>query len=78
MYMHSIALFQGTAKVNSQLQKLGNKDSRAEAEGVSADPTCIALAYKKHRFYLFTRREPEHDSSSGEGRDVFNEKVVTL
>ena len=25
----------------------------------SADPTLFAAAYKKNRFYLFTRREPD-------------------
>lgn len=38
----------------------------------SEDPTLICTAYKKHRFYLFSRREPEESESSH--RDIFNEK----
>ena len=45
------------------------------AAGESAqDPTVYALSFKKRRFYLFSRREPEDDSASNEPRDVINEK----
>ena len=45
------------------------------AAGESAqDPTVFALSFKKRRFYLFSRREPEDDSASNEPRDVINEK----
>jgi len=36
------------------------------------DPTIFCTAYKKHRFFLFSRREP--DDIADQGRDVFNEK----
>ncbi|KAJ6559163.1 hypothetical protein DFH09DRAFT_1036533 [Mycena vulgaris] len=36
------------------------------------DPTLFCTGYKKQRFYLFTRSEPE-DNKSGD-RDVFNER----
>jgi peptidylprolyl isomerase domain and WD repeat-containing protein 1 len=36
------------------------------------DPTLFCTAYKKQRFYLFSRLEPE-DTKGGD-RDVFNEK----
>ncbi|KAJ7134653.1 hypothetical protein C8R44DRAFT_870261 [Mycena epipterygia] len=36
------------------------------------DPTLFCTGYKKQRFYLFTRAEPE-DNKSGD-RDVFNER----
>ena len=35
-------------------------------------PRVWAQAFKKHRFYLFSKRDPTEDT--GEGRDVFNEK----
>ncbi|XP_054162055.1 peptidylprolyl isomerase domain and WD repeat-containing protein 1-like [Oppia nitens] len=39
------------------------------------DPTLFCTAFKKNRFYLFTRREPEESSeTTGYERDVFNEK----
>lgn len=40
----------------------------------TSDPTLFCTAYKKNRFYMFTRRDAE-DLKGGEGdRDVFNEK----
>ncbi|EFA85921.1 WD40 repeat-containing protein [Heterostelium album PN500] len=39
------------------------------------DPTLFCLAYKKQRFYMFSRREPEDTDNADLGRDVFNEKV---
>lgn len=54
----------GTAVAKTQNQQL-----------FSADPTLLCTSFKKHRFYLFSRREPEDSlSSDGVGRDVFNEK----
>lgn len=40
------------------------------------DPTLFATAYKKSRFFCFSRREPEDDDldDAEGGRDVFNEK----
>jgi peptidylprolyl isomerase domain and WD repeat-containing protein 1 len=51
------------------------------------DPLILCSAFKKHRFYIFSRREPEDVQvykSNGnnnvnimekeQGRDVFNEK----
>eukprot|EP01068_Selenidium_serpulae_P004905 Selendium_serpulae@DN3800_c0_g1_i4.p1 len=52
----------------------GTAASQAHQTTDDRDPTFIATAYKKHRFYLFTTREPEegpHDGS--DSRDVFNE-----
>lgn len=43
-------------------------------ESVSADPTIVCTAYKKNRFYLFSRREPEEKGTPDADRDVFNEK----
>lgn len=46
-------------------------------ESIQPDPTLICTAYKKSRFFLFSRREPDDPSCvTGEqqDRDVFNEK----
>jgi peptidylprolyl isomerase domain and WD repeat-containing protein 1 len=40
------------------------------------DPTIFAIAYRKIRFYLFTRHEPEELIDNSIGRDVFNEKTI--
>ncbi|KAG2009572.1 peptidyl-prolyl cis-trans isomerase [Coprinopsis cinerea AmutBmut pab1-1] len=42
------------------------------AEKGQRDPTLICTGFKKNRFYMFTRSEPE-DSKTGD-RDVFNER----
>eukprot|EP00041_Stephanoeca_diplocostata_P026835 m.730444 g.730444 ORF g.730444 m.730444 type:complete len:111 (-) comp23055_c0_seq17:507-839(-) len=39
-----------------------------------SDPIIFATGYKKSRFYLFSRREPEDQSAGDVGRDVFNLK----
>ncbi|KAF6258211.1 hypothetical protein COO60DRAFT_1295463 [Scenedesmus sp. NREL 46B-D3] len=41
------------------------------------DPTLVALAYKKQRLYIFTKREPADAEDASMGRDVFNEKPST-
>lgn len=43
-------------------------------ESVQPDPTLVCTAYKKNRFFLFSRREPEDTRSHEAERDVFNEK----
>jgi peptidylprolyl isomerase domain and WD repeat-containing protein 1 len=59
---------------------MGNKPkSRAEmdADGAKTDPILVATAFKKHRFYLFSAREPAPEDAAdglGGGRDVLNER----
>lgn len=62
-----IALYQGK---NSGDVVQGNLVAKAEE-----DPTIFATAFRKHRFYLFTRREPA-EGDDMLGRDVFNEKPL--
>lgn len=45
-----------------------------EAKDTLSDPTVLCCAFKKHRIYLFSRREPEEAEDATKGRDVFNEK----
>ena len=53
------------------------------ADASEGDPTLFCTAFKKKRFYYFSRREPDESGTSGAGpdehdgavgRDVFNEK----
>eukprot|EP01104_Vermistella_antarctica_P017578 TRINITY_DN6243_c0_g1_i1.p1 TRINITY_DN6243_c0_g1~~TRINITY_DN6243_c0_g1_i1.p1 ORF type:complete len:636 (+),score=170.85 TRINITY_DN6243_c0_g1_i1:96-2003(+) len=67
-FLH-IALYQGRVTGTAAM---GDKNDNA-----AQDPTLICTAFKKHRFYLFTRREPSDVRESdmmASGRDVFNEK----
>ena len=48
----ALALFQGRAKLGSNMIGSGVKITEEE------DPTLFCAAFKKSRFFLFTRREP--------------------
>lgn len=77
-FLH-LALYQG-APVKKQVLSLemAASDNPTLKETENKDPTLFVTAYKKNRFYLFTRRDPESDeqavAAGGSGRDIFNEK----
>ncbi|CAM6084521.1 unnamed protein product [Calypogeia fissa] len=69
-----VALFQG-ASSSKRVKKIptavANVNDKKEP---LTDPTLLCCAFKKHRFYLFSRREPEEAEDTTKGRDVFNER----
>lgn len=66
----SVALFQDKPKGRAMKAfTMGG-----EAEQSLTDPTLIACAFKKKRFYMFSRREPAEATDANTGRDVWNEK----
>eukprot|EP01060_Flectonema_neradi_P038831 TRINITY_DN8282_c0_g1_i1.p1 TRINITY_DN8282_c0_g1~~TRINITY_DN8282_c0_g1_i1.p1 ORF type:complete len:638 (+),score=94.63 TRINITY_DN8282_c0_g1_i1:64-1977(+) len=67
----SLALFQGNTAGNQQFQELIG-DSVLK-QGKEDDPTVFAIAWRRPRFFLITKREPDDDKSKGQ-RDVFNER----
>ncbi|KAK1275108.1 Peptidyl-prolyl cis-trans isomerase-like 2 [Acorus gramineus] len=69
-----IALYQGD-KNSKKVRKLPSVGSNAnESKEPLTDPTLLCCAFKKHRIYLFSQREPEEPEDATKGRDVFNEK----
>ncbi|CAL9072683.1 unnamed protein product [Musa textilis] len=69
-----IALYQGD-KSNKKVRKIPAAAANAnECKEPLTDPTLLCCAFKKHRIYLFSRREPEEPEDATKGRDVFNEK----
>ena len=65
----ALARFQGRAKLAATMIGSGAKISDED------DPTFFCAAFKKSRFYLFTRRDPEEpEGDDMTGRDIFNEK----
>lgn len=58
----------------AQAEMLGANNAVSIHSSQLYDPTVYTCAYKKHRFYLFTQREPSDDAHSMQGRDIFNEK----
>ena len=63
---------------NQAAGKAASTVAEMTADEEGGDPTLVCTAFKKKRFYLFTRREPDEtaaaDGLEGGGRDVFNEK----
>lgn len=69
-----IALYQGD-RSSKKVRKIPAAAANAnESKEPLIDPTLLCCAFKKHRIYLFSRREPEEPDDPTKGRDVFNEK----
>ncbi|KAJ1209584.1 hypothetical protein NDU88_004958 [Pleurodeles waltl] len=70
-----LAMFQGVARKHRAATTVEMKASdNPVLMSVQADPTIVCTAFKKNRFYLFSKREPEDTKSADSDRDVFNEK----
>lgn len=69
-----IALYPG--KLSQKKSKTLKLDASTEASSLIGDPTLVCCAYKKHRFYLFSKREPDEEEEIANSRDVINEKPV--
>lgn len=74
----SIAPFQGVAKRHNtrSLALIASDNPLLAAERDVPDPTFFCTAFKRSRFYIFTRAEPDSDPSTRAGgdRDILNEK----
>lgn len=63
----NIALYQGVPKKDPSLGIAPSKEEQ--------DPVIFCTAYKRNRFYLFSRREPEeHQAKKDTSRDILNEQ----
>ncbi|XP_052257143.1 peptidylprolyl isomerase domain and WD repeat-containing protein 1-like isoform X2 [Dreissena polymorpha] len=73
-FLH-IALFQGSGKKPRAATDVTTAASdNPLLHQQNMDPILFSTAYKKNRFYLFSRREPFNKGSSDADRDIFNEK----
>ena len=52
----------------------GCHEEQKDEETKLVDPLLVCSAYKKNRFYIFSRREPVENPETNIGRDVWNEK----
>jgi peptidylprolyl isomerase domain and WD repeat-containing protein 1 len=72
-FLH-LALHQGqigkTATHSVEMEVSDNPSLRRD----TSDPSLFCAAYRKNRFYIFSRREPEDSKKTDSERDVFNEK----
>ncbi|KAK9451681.1 uncharacterized protein V1518DRAFT_409243 [Limtongia smithiae] len=74
----NIALYQGApARKNVLTLDMAASDNTLVAESLSLDPTLVATAVGKKRFYLFSNHDGEFAQLKNE-RDVFNEKPTRL
>ncbi|CAE6454009.1 unnamed protein product [Rhizoctonia solani] len=70
----NLALYQGApAKKGITTMAMAASANPILATKEERDPILFCTAYKRPRFYMFTREEPEDNKISGD-RDVFNEK----
>lgn len=68
-----VALYQGVPGANRQITSMETHASENPTlQSLQADPMVVCTAFRKNRFYLFSRREP--DEGKTEERDVFNER----
>ncbi|CAL4125584.1 unnamed protein product, partial [Meganyctiphanes norvegica] len=73
--MLHLALFQGKVKKHKGVVTMEMEASENKAlVSIMADPTLVATAFRKNRFYLFTKRDATDTKSVDTDRDVFNEK----
>lgn len=71
----NIALYQGAPKKKSLVTvDMAASENTVIKESEQTDPTLFCTAFKKSRFYCFSRREPDSSSGTSGGRDIFNEK----
>lgn len=71
----NLSLFQGTLNKKSAALTIEMQASdNPSLQATDTDPTLVCSAFKKNRFYMFTRREPDDVKSADADRDVFNEK----
>lgn len=76
----AIALYQGVTKGTIATGLRPNAEEVLTAlpsvllTARTQDPTVICCAFKRQRFYLFSKREPVDTDDASAGRDVFNER----
>ncbi|KAF8511591.1 peptidyl-prolyl cis-trans isomerase [Gautieria morchelliformis] len=70
----NLSLYQGApAKLGFKTAAMVASANPILADREARDPTLFCTAYKRQRFYMFTRTEPEDNKTQGD-RDVFNER----
>ncbi|PIA18196.1 peptidyl-prolyl cis-trans isomerase cyp15 [Coemansia reversa NRRL 1564] len=67
----NIALVQGSS--NDEKARLEMTTPSSSGANAASDPIIFCTAFKRNRFYMFTRSEPDYTTQNGD-RDVFNEK----
>lgn len=61
-----VALFQGS--VIKRAGAIARLPGGADGKVTEGDPTIVATAFQRQRFYLFSKREPEDTDEAAQGR----------
>ncbi|XP_076800804.1 peptidylprolyl isomerase domain and WD repeat-containing protein 1-like [Clavelina lepadiformis] len=70
----NIAMIQSTSKYTKAALTVDMKASdNPGLQEITEDPSIFCTAYKKNRFYIFSRRSPDEADNTAD-RDVFNER----
>ena len=64
-----IALFQGS--LMKRAGAIARLPGGSDGKTTEADPTIVATAFQRQRFYLFSKREPEDADEAAQGRSNF-------
>ncbi|KAI8063215.1 peptidyl-prolyl cis-trans isomerase cyp15 [Gongronella butleri] len=71
----NMGLYQGAPrKKGVYTLAMAASDNTVIKERETLDPTLFCTAFKRNRFFMFTKREPYTDDAQKGDRDVFNEK----
>ncbi|CAG8579835.1 474_t:CDS:10 [Paraglomus brasilianum] len=71
----NVDLYQGKPRRKALITlAMAASDNPLMKESEAADSTLFCTAYKRNRFFMFTRREPDAQDSHKGDRDIFNEK----
>ncbi|SAM00030.1 hypothetical protein [Absidia glauca] len=71
----NLALYQGAPrKKGIYTLAMAASDNAVIKEREALDPTLFCTAFKRNRFFMFSRRDPYTDENQKGDRDVFNEK----
>ncbi|KAJ3195580.1 hypothetical protein HK101_011723 [Irineochytrium annulatum] len=73
----NIALYQGAPRKKAVLtHAMAASENVTLKEAETTDPTLFCTAFKRNRFFIFSKRDPdgEDNASAGQSRDIFNEK----
>lgn len=70
----SITLYQGTPNKSSDTILDAKTGENPHLDQLKMDPNLFCSSFKKNRFYIFSRHDPEEASETSIERDIFNEK----
>lgn len=71
----NVTLYQGAPKKKGLVTvDMAASENTVIRDSEVTDPTIYCTAYKRSRFYCFSRREPDSSAGASGGRDIYNEK----